>query len=219
MAFFRIACLVCLIIITTPAFAAPYFDATSIAPTIIDPPLAKNSASWKQEITDIIALQKNADPEAIAAAEKERIMQPEMIAETAGLSRESHPALYTLLSRVGDTSRDVSDQAKDYWNTQRPYLSDPRVKALIDAHDNPAYPSGHTTGCYVWAYVMSMLLPEKREQFMARAETTAQHRVLVGMHYPHDLKGGKQLALLIVGGLLQNKDFQNDLAKARQELQ
>jgi hypothetical protein len=38
------------------------------------------------------------------------------------------------------------------------------------------------------------------------------------MHYPQDLVGGKQLATLLIGGLAQNKEFQSDLQKAREEL-
>lgn len=38
------------------------------------------------------------------------------------------------------------------------------------------------------------------------------------MHFPHDVKGGRQLSFLIVGSLLQNKDFLNDFAAAESEL-
>jgi hypothetical protein len=38
------------------------------------------------------------------------------------------------------------------------------------------------------------------------------------MHYQNDVAGGKQLAFLIVGGLAQNKDFQDDFIEAQKEL-
>jgi hypothetical protein len=38
------------------------------------------------------------------------------------------------------------------------------------------------------------------------------------MHFPHDIEGGKKLALLILGGLTQNSDFQQDLLKAKKEI-
>lgn len=65
---------------------------------------------------------------------------------------------------------------------------------------------------------MSLLIPEKTANFDRKAESIAQHRVLVGMHFPHDIEGGKQLSLLIMGGLLQNHGFMIDLQKAQKEL-
>jgi acid phosphatase (class A) len=61
-------------------------------------------------------------------------------------------------------------------------------------------------------------LPNKAKKFEERAAQIAKHRVIVGMHYLHDLEGGKQLADLIVEQLLQKQDFQNDFKAAKLEL-
>jgi hypothetical protein len=39
------------------------------------------------------------------------------------------------------------------------------------------------------------------------------------MHYPQDIKGGQQMALLIVGALMQNDEFKKDFDAAKLELQ
>jgi acid phosphatase (class A) len=202
------------------AQAQPYMDAASINPELLTPPPAPHSAPWNADIDKIIALQKSPDQAVIAQAAAELVMAPELVtlAVHPALTRADYPAVYQLLDNVAYTSKSINGTAKDFWHTKRPYQSDNRVKALIFAHDNPAYPSGHTTGSYVWAYVLSELLPQKRTLFMQRAEAIAQHRVLVGMHYPHDLVGGKELALLIMGGLLQNADFRQDFELAKKEL-
>ncbi len=204
---------------TVAAHAEPYYDGKRIPPGMIDPPFQALGAEWMREVDDIIGMQKHADPQEIALAKAERHMHVDMVMapQTRGISSSSHPRLYALLDRVGDTSKAVTDEAKRYWNTRRPYLMDTRVQALIEPHDNPAYPSGHTSGSYVWAHVLSLIFPDSRELFMARAEKIAQHRVLAGMHYPYDVKGGKQLALLIVGALLENAQFRQDLAQAQEE--
>ena len=135
------------------------------------------------------------------------------------LTRTEYPAVYALLDRVSETSHEVCDQAKNYWHTERPYVADSRIKALIEPHRNPSYPSGHTVSAYTLAHVLTLLMPEKTAAFYGRAEQVAQHRVLVGMHFPNDLDGGRQLALLISGTMLQKPDFQKDLKAAQQELQ
>lgn len=201
------------------AWAVPYLAADSIPPMLLDTPPPVHSERWTRDIEAIAELQREPDAGELAEAAAERHLTSEMMARHVmpSLTRERFPTVYAWLDRVGETSDAVSDAAKSHWGTKRPYLMDKRVEALIEPHDNPAYPSGHTTDGYVLAHALALLWPEKKQAFYDRAEEIAQHRVLVGMHYPHDLAGGRQMALLIVGGLLQNQEFQADLARAREE--
>lgn len=202
------------------AQAESYLDVDAISPTLISRPLKVGSAEWKKEIEEILVLQKNADKEEIKEAEKQYHYSLEKLLKSVDeeLTREDFPQTYELLDNVYDTSKSVNEEVKEYWNTKRPYQMDSRVKALIKTHSNPSYPSGHTCGAYTTARVMALLFPEKRDEFFASAEKIAQHRVLVGMHFPHDIRGGKELSLLIVGALLQNEEFLEDLADAKEEL-
>lgn len=219
MKLFRFA-FVLIVLACTHAHAEPYFKGNSVPSTLIDAPLAPGTDEWRREIGQILAMQKDAQPQDIAQARDERDLKPELVAEIIpSLTRQSSPATYKLLDKSEETAKAVTNVAKAHWNTRRPFIMDERIKALISPHNNPAYPSGHTSGSYVFAYVLALLMPEEREHLVARADTIAQHRVLAGMHYPHDIQGGKQLALIILGGLLQNPQFQNDLAAAREELQ
>ena len=199
--------------------AAPYVSAAAISPMVLNPPPAVHSAVWDKEVADVLALQYSADKAEVEKASAERNMKPELLtlAVDPQLTRVSYPALYALLDNVSDTSRSVTDNVKNYWNTKRPYLMDERIKPLVEPHDNPSYPSGHTSGSYVWARVLALVMPEKREAFLSRAEEIAQHRVLVGMHYPHDVTAGKELALITFGALLGNTSFQGDVEKAKTE--
>lgn len=209
-----------IVLFSQQSWAMPYFSGDTISPTLIDKPLAKDSQDWKDEVNQIVEMQKNPDPKQIAQAATERDFQSETVVQVVepNFNRSNYPQLYKLMDNVGDTTKLANDNAKTYWHTNRPYVDNKNVKALIAAHKNPAYPSGHTAGSYVDAYVLGMLLPEKRDQFYLRAAQIAWHRVLVGMHYPNDIKGGRQLALLVMGGLLQNPQFQKDFEAAKAEL-
>ncbi len=204
-------------LISETVFAKPYFAADSFSPTLLTTPNKEGSAESKKEIAEIIELQKNIDPSEIIQAAKEVNYTPETLVLTVDekMNREGFPQLYNLLDRVAETSRVVNDSAKEYWNTKRPYILDKRVKALVEAHSNPAYPSGHTCGSFATAHVMGLILPQKRDEFYARAQKIAWHRVIVGMHFPTDVKGGKEMALLLMGMLLQNAEFQKDLAEVK----
>lgn len=202
------------------ADAKSYLGKNIISPGLIDPPLVIGSSAWKDDVEMIIKLQEDPNPDDIKQALDERRLKPETVAEFVDpkLTRKAYPRLYKLLDNVGDTSRLICDNAKNYWHTSRPYLMDERVKTLVPPHTNMAYPSGHTTGSYTYAYVLGLLIPEKRQQFHDRAEEIAQHRILVGMHYPHDIKGGRQLAALITGGLLGSAEFHKDFKLVQKEL-
>jgi hypothetical protein len=63
-----------------------------------------------------------------------------------------------------------------------------------------------------------LLYPKKYQKLKEIANDIAWHRVLIGMHFPHDIEGGKKLALVIVGSMLENKEFQQDLAIVKKKI-
>lgn len=196
-----------------------YFVATTISPLLLMPPLKLGDKSYQDQINYIINLQKSVEDWQIKQAQSQREMSPEMVASAVdNLTREKFLNVYKLLDKVGRTSRVVTDNAKNYWHTDRPYMVDKNIKPLIEAHSNKSYPSGHTSGSYTWAYVLALLYPEKADVFYKKAENIATNRILVGMHFPYDIEAGKRLSLLTVGALLQNAEFISDYSKAEKEI-
>jgi acid phosphatase (class A) len=200
--------------------AQKYFGSDSITPMMIDKPFSMNSEKHKSEIEQIILLQKNVEPKEIDLALNEKQLRPETVVQhiNKSLTRKKFPNLYALLDRVGDTSREITDDFKDHFKITRPYLVDKNIQMFISPSKGYCYPSGHTTGSYIYGNVMSLLIPKKSQEFLDYANQISWHRVQVGMHYPQDLAGGKQLATLLIGGLTQNKEFQADFKKAQEEL-
>jgi acid phosphatase (class A) len=198
----------------------PYFNASNFNPAVIDIPASADSKDLKEEIQQIIKLQENIELTDIDFALDEKELRPEIVTEYVNnnLSRQKYPKLYKLLDRVSSTSCNITDSIKNHYKIPRPYLLTKTVQPLISPSLGYAYPSGHTTGSYTYAAVLSLLMPKYSQDFKNRANEIAWHRVQVGMHYPQDLVGGKQLALVILGGLIQNQEFQQDFAEALQEL-
>ncbi len=206
--------------ISENAHSKTYFAADKIDVALINPPIERASEQYKKEVSEIIELQKNITPEQIKVAEYEIIMRPEILLEKVDskFTRKSYPKLYQFLDNVYETSKAVTDKAKNFYNTKRPYIEQRQIKSLILAHANPAYPSGHTSGSYVWADVLSEIFPNKKDEFFKQASEIAQNRVITGMHYPHDVEGGKRLAKLIFEELKASSEFNKDLELAKQEV-
>lgn len=209
-----------LILYSNLAQAAPYLESKIISPTLLDGSYATDSKEWVDEIKKIINLQKNADTKEIAKAKQESDLTPDLIAESIdkNLTRKNYPKVYILLDHAFATAMANGEEAKKFFNNKRPYLIDKNIKALIEPNDNPSYPSIHTCTSYVTANILNLLLPKKREKIYARSREIAGHRILVGMHYPRDIEGGKQLAMLVTGSLLQLSDFQKEFWEAKSEV-
>jgi acid phosphatase (class A) len=200
-----------------PQFASPQ----TVHARLLDVPPAPRSAIYEADLNSVITAQKN-----LSDAEKQEIraeiaVNPEMILYAVlgeHFTREAFPATYDLLIKTGSDAWRIGDSAKNYWGTTRPWLADKRVKRLIAPIYSHAYPSGHTTTGHVWAAVLSEMLPHKREEFFARANEIAIHRIAAGVHFPHDIKAGKKLAQLVVDRFHRSDAYGVALQKARAEL-
>jgi len=199
--------------------AQPYFSSKNLPFNLINPPPSRTSKEYKNEVNKILAIQSKIDIEELELSAQEKNFTALTLMKKANISAnpKNNPQLFALLRNVTDTSITITDDFKNHFKTTRPYLSDNRIKMLISPSKGYAYPSGHTTGSYIYAHVLGMIYPKKYEKLKIIAEEIAQHRVLVGMHFPHDIDGGRRLALLITGALTSNNNFQQDLLKAKEE--
>jgi acid phosphatase (class A) len=209
-----------IILINFDSFAEPYFSSKILQFDLIDLPLNRSSKEYKKELSQIIAIQSKIDLDELELSAQEKNFTALTLIKRANISvnPKKNPQLFALLKNVTDTSISITDDFKNHFKTTRPYLADSRVKMLISPSKGYAYPSGHTTGSYIYAHVLGMIYPKKYSKLKEIAEEIAQHRVLVGMHFPHDIEGGKKLALLITGALTANNNFQQDLLKAKKEI-
>jgi acid phosphatase (class A) len=214
---FRAVFLVLAFFLSDSASAKPYFSHDKISPSLIDPPIDRKTQEYQNEVLQIIELQKKPDPLEVRKSEEERIVGVELL--VVNFERKSYPKLYHLLDRTLETTILITESHKNYWNTKRPFLSEEKIKALVEPANNPSYPSGHTSSSYVLARVLSQLFPQKSKDFMNRAEVIAGHRILVGMHFPHDIEGGRQLSLVIIGALFRDDSFLLDYQSAKSEIE
>lgn len=188
--------------------------------TRLTPPLAKGTAAWRDDLAAVLRAQKNMSPRQLADARHERDLRPELTAAALGknFTRANKPATFALLDKTEADCKSAVEQAKIYWDTLRPYQEDARVQVPLKAHSNRAYPSGHTACSQLVADVLASLYPAKKTALHARAGAIAQHRVMTGMHYPHDLAGGRELAEMLYHDMQASTAYQSDFAAAQREI-
>ena len=211
--------------VVTPSVtsSAVYIAPEAIAPDLLSPPPVKGSAAWQHDLEQVIAVQQKASAADKVAADREQALKVTMLTEVLGVSftADKLPRTFALLAKVGETCHETTEAAKNYWHTERPWLVDKRVVSGVTfmPSRNGAYPSGHTSCSRLWAEVLGQIVPAGRPALRARANSIAQHRMVSGMHFPHDLNGGEQVALLLFGALQVTPAYQADLAAARAEVQ
>jgi acid phosphatase (class A) len=84
-------------------------------------------------------------------------------------------------------------RSKVLFSRDRPYDTHSLLTPCIPKESSFAYPSGHTALARALARVLSERFPERAEQFMQRADSVSNNRIIGGVHYPSDVAAGKKL--------------------------
>lgn len=124
-------------------------------------------------------------------------------------------ALFEKIKSDGDA---IVWVVKDSYKRPRPFLASYAVHSLKTDTKGASYPSGHTTFAYECAVILSKMVPEKRYEIFIRAEEYAQNRIVLGVHYPADIRAGRGSGTLLASEFLKNKKFMADFEAAKTEL-
>ncbi|MGC3993184.1 MAG: phosphatase PAP2 family protein [Propionicimonas sp.] len=82
-----------------------------------------------------------------------------------------------------------------------------------------AFPSGHTTTAYEAGITLATLLPQLAPQILARASEAGNNRIVLGVHYPLDIIGGRMNGEMALSARWSDEAFRTDvLEPARTEL-
>ncbi|MBQ9655022.1 MAG: phosphatase PAP2 family protein [Prevotella sp.] len=60
--------------------------------------------------------------------------------------------------------------------------------------ENYSFPSGHSTVCYAFAFIMSKIYPENSSKYLLKADSMAWSRVFLGFHHMSDVRASYDLA-------------------------
>lgn len=202
--------------------SADYIITSSdVSPELISQPSYLDSIILENEIQQIIKIQKSATKEEISQAKLEHEMKYSLLTDVINKSfLEKYPQTNVLLDMVFKNCKHITGNFKDFYNTKRPYLMDSRIKSLVlFPNISGAYPSGHTSSAYLIAYILSDLFPESKNDLLNKANSIASHRILLGMHFPSDIEGGKNLAKILYDKLKSSEKYKKEFLKVKNEIE
>ena len=122
-----------------------------------------------------------------------------------------------------------TEPTKDFFAFPRPYNLENSPIVLVNDNyvfqdGQPyvsggfAFPSGHTNMGQTDALLMASMLPERFTALLARASGYGYNRLVMGVHYPLDVIGGRMYAEFVVSHYLNDPAYRALFSQARDEL-
>ena len=115
-----------------------------------------------------------------------------------------------------------SDIAKNEFHRNRPWVVDPSIQTCAPhrpSQDMHPIPAATPLSDMAWAWCWRILMPSHAQAILARLGTFAENRLVCGMHFRSDIVAGQQFGTIMAIRLMQNPQFQADMAAAKAELQ
>ena len=146
-----------------------------------------------------------------------------MFSEVLGktLSESTTPQLYKLFNRIYPSAVDATQSCKAYYHRLRPFVqlnestAYPPDEATL--RNNGSYPSGHACASWLYALVMSEIVPDYQEELLARAFKYGNGRVITGYHWQSDVDMGRLVGATTYAIMHTKSDFMEQLDLAKKE--
>ena len=103
------------------------------------------------------------------------------------------------IENIWDDPRDMEmiSKMKDVFKRDRPYWISPDIDYIPGTgSDSYSFPSGHAYGAWKIALTLSKKFPHLRNSLETLADRISHSRVYAGVHFPMDIKFGKEIALI-----------------------
>lgn len=129
---------------------------------------------------------------------------------------ENFPATTQLLMNCIQDIRATEFRLKRHFKRPRPYHLEPKLQPLARIN-SPSFASGHSLWAFSEAFLFAELIPEKRGDFIAKAEEVRWSREVLGIHYPSDNEASRIISWNLVNDWFKNPQFIADFEKAKKE--
>jgi acid phosphatase (class A) len=221
------AALLCLGVASAAALSEkPYLNAGDADfGSLLPPPPPDGSARDKRDMQTVLELQKEVTPERLGQIQADTEQSVYRLAGDVfgpGFTKEKFPLAGPFFDKVREDSAVGVRPIKQAYKRSRPFQANAagvRPPANIAAaSQSPTYPSGHSTFGAEAAFLLAMMVPEKKRELFERGWAYGEQRVASGVAYPSDWEGGHIGAAVMVALMMQKPEFRADFDAVKSEI-
>jgi acid phosphatase (class A) len=220
------AAFLCLGIASAAALSEkPYLNAADADfGSLLPPPPPDGSARDKRDMQTVLELQKEVTPERLAQIQADTEQSVYRFAgEVLGptFTKERFPLAGAFFDKVRNDSAVGVSPIKQAYKRARAFQANAAVKPpanIAVASQSPTYPSGHSTFGAEAAFLLAMMVPEKKRELFERGWAYGEQRVASGVAYPSDWEGGHIGAAVMVTLMMQKPEFRADFDAVKSEI-
>ena len=198
-------------------------DEVDPARLLASPP-PDGSIRQKDELADVKRIYTQRTPERYAQAQFDNDHEDLTIFNGLlgpAFDLDKLPATARLFAIVGNDQAVAAGRAKSFFKRNRPWGLDPSIRPCDykpGANPLTSYPSGHATLGYSLGYVLAVLMPEKAQAILARADDYAFSREICGDHFASDTEASHVLGTAVAVQLLDSPKVAPMVEAAKAEL-
>jgi acid phosphatase (class A) len=188
---------------------------------LIPPPPPPSSDAQRSDLADVIEMQETRTEAQVQRAIADNVLSIYRFEDVLGpkFKRENLPVMDAFMEKAQADARAILIAAKNALQRPRPAAASKDVLALGGTPRLPtAYPSGGVVFTTLAAIMLSKMVHEKRFELSERNREYAVNRVVLGQHFPRDIRAGEIAGTVIAYALMEAPAFMQDLQAARAEL-
>ena len=199
--------------------ATPFIDPNSYDITkIIPPPPQPGSEEYRIDTGFLKNARATGTKEQIERGNKASVDSVFDYSETLGdwFNPQDLPKTAALFDKVNKEAKEAIELAKHYFSRMRPESW--KETGDIEKSNGYAYPSGHTTRAFVWANLLANALPKEQKALHKQGRQKAWYRVILGRHFPADVRAGKLYGQVLAKEFLRSPEFQKEWPSVCEEI-
>ena len=161
---------------------------------LIPPPPPPGSDAQRIDLGDVIDVQAARTERQVARAIADNVLSIYRFEDVLGpnFKRDNLPVTDAFIEKAEADARAVLIATKNALQRPRPAAASADVLALGGTPRLPtAYPSGGVVFTTVASIVLAKMVPEKRFELSERNRDHALNRVVLGQHFPRDIRAGE----------------------------
>lgn len=175
------------------------------AEALIGPPPAPGSMDYAEDLAIVLWMQETRTADQIKLAESQEDFSLDDFAEILAvpMTRVNAIELRATLKAVIEEVKGEYEAIKDHYARARPYKQSDLVHPVFEHEGSKGYPSGHSTRGMIYALLLADLFPEQKDTLIEYGRHVGYNRVLVGVHFPSDVRAGQKLGIAYAAAILK----------------